>query len=254
MIDIHCHILPGVDDGAKHMSETLSMAKKAVEEGIDTIIATPHHKNGKYENSKAEIIQSVKDVNEELQKEGIHLSILPGQEPAIRGELIEDYENGKILTLAETKYVFIELPSGYVPGYTEKLLYDVQMKGLIPIIVHPERNAGFIERPELLYQLIKNGALSQVTAASVTGHFGKKIKSFTHQLIEANLTHFVASDAHNHKTRPFKMAEALDSIEASYGVDMVYLFTENAALLVENMNVMKEIPERIKRKKFLGLF
>ncbi|MBN8201827.1 tyrosine-protein phosphatase [Bacillus sp. NTK034] len=254
MIDIHCHILPGIDDGAKHMSETIAMAKIAVQEGIDTIIATPHHRNERYENEKKDILVKVDEVNRVLSKERISLKVLAGQETRIFGEFLEEYEAGKIVTLAESNYVFIELPSGHVPRYTEKLLYDIQLEGLTPIIVHPERNSEIAERPELVYQLVKSGALTQVTAASLCGQFGKKIKTFSQQLIEANLTHFIASDAHNNKNRIFKMAEAFDLIESRYGVDMVYLFTENAELLVEGQNVMREIPEKIKKKKFLGIF
>ncbi|GLB58991.1 tyrosine-protein phosphatase [Cytobacillus sp. NCCP-133] len=254
MIDIHCHILPGIDDGAKHMSETIGMAKKAVEEGIHTIIATPHHKNGKYENTKTDIIQMVREANAAIQGEGIPLKLLAGQETRIYGEYLEDYQKDELLPLAESQYVFIELPSGHVPRYTEQLLFDIQMKELVPIIVHPERNSELIERPDRLYQLVKKGALTQVTAGSLCGYFGKKIKSFSHQLIEANLTHFIASDAHNLKSRSFMMAEAIDLVDSKFGDDMVYLFTENAELLVNGRNVMKEIPERVKRKKFLGLF
>jgi protein-tyrosine phosphatase len=254
MIDIHCHILPGVDDGAQDMNETLDMARKAAQEGIEKIIATPHHKNGQYHNEKSEILEKVREVNEALAAEGIPVEVLPGQENRIYGEFLEDYESGGIMTLAYSDYVFIELPSGHVPRYTEKLLFDIQMGGLTPIIVHPERNAELAERPDLLYHLVKKGSLTQVTAASVCGHFGKKIQKFSNQLIESSLTHFIASDAHNTSSRGFKMKEAFSLIDSKFGPDMVYLFTENAELLVQGQNVMKDIPERIKKKKFLGLF
>jgi protein-tyrosine phosphatase len=101
---------------------------------------------------------------------------------------------------------------------------------------------------------VKKGSLTQVTAASICGHFGKKIQKFSHQLMEASLTHFIASDAHNTSSRGFKMKEAFSLIDSKFGPDMVYLFTENAELLIQGQNVMKDIPERIKKKKFLGLF
>lgn len=254
MIDLHCHILPEIDDGAASLADSLSMAKLAVEEGITTIIATPHHNNGRYENPKQLILDKVAGLNAALQQEEIALSILPGQEPAITGELMEDYEKKEILTLNQSQYVFIELPASQVPRYTEKMLFDLQLKGLVPVIVHPERNQEIHERPELLYQLVKKGALAQVTAGSVCGKFGKKIKSFSEQLIEANLVHFVASDAHNVTSRAFHLRQAYDVIEGKYGVDMVYLFMDNAELVVDGSNVYKEVPERVKRKKFLGIF
>ncbi|MET3697033.1 protein-tyrosine phosphatase [Bacillus oleivorans] len=255
MIDIHCHILPNLDDGSKSMAESIGMAKKAVQEGINTIIATPHHKNGSYENTKHSILEHVQALNDVLVQEMIPLTILPGQEVRIYGEVLHDFEKGEILTLNDGgNYLFVEFPSGSVPRFTEKLLYDIQMRGLTPIIVHPERNQTLIENPEMLYQFVKKGALTQITAASITGHFGKKIRKFSLDCVEANLTHFIASDAHNTHNRTFLMREAYHVIREEFGQDLVFLFRENAQLLVEGKTVFKEIPERIKRKKILGLF
>lgn len=255
MIDIHSHILPGIDDGAQSLEDSIAMAKQAVSEGIETIIATPHHKNGKYENTKSSILMRVNQLNDALKEEGLNIKILPGQENRIFGELLEYYENGEILTLTgNSSYLFIEFPSGHVPRYSSQLFYDIQLKGLSPIIVHPERNAELLENPDLLFDFVINGAATQITASSLTGKFGKKIKRFTEQLIEANLTHFIASDAHNTTTRPAILSEALDVIEQKYGVDSVYYFTENAELLVSANHIFREVPEPIKTKKFLGLF
>jgi protein-tyrosine phosphatase len=254
MIDIHCHILPGIDDGAQSVAESLEMAKAAVKEGIHTIIATPHHKNNRYENPKFSIITRVNELNEVLEKESIPIKIFPGQEVRIYGEILEDLHSGEILSLNETQYLFIEFPTGHVPRYAEKLLFDLQLKGITPIIVHPERNRELLERPELLYDLVKKGSLTQVTASSICGYFGKKVRDFSFQLIEANLTHFVASDAHNTHNRAFKVAESIDVIETKYGYDMVSFFTENAELLIKDQNIYKEAPEQIKKKKFLGIF
>lgn len=254
MIDIHCHILPGIDDGPKMLNESIEMAKEAVGEGIKTIIATPHHRNNKYNNTKESILENVHRFNVELEKEKIPLFVLPGQEVRIFGEIVEALQNNEILPLNNTRYLFIEFPSASVPRYAEKLLYDLQRSGLIPVIVHPERNKELLENPLILYNLVKNGALTQVTAASVAGYFGKSIKKFSEQLIEHNLTHFIASDAHNNHNRSFKLNEAYDFIEANYGIDYVYLLTENSELLISDNNVVKQIPEQIKKKKFLGIF
>ncbi|WP_075983044.1 tyrosine-protein phosphatase [Bacillus massilinigeriensis] len=255
MIDIHSHILPGIDDGAQSLEDSIAMARQAVSEGIETIIATPHHRNGKYENSKTSIIKKVHQLNEAFKEEGIKLNVLPGQECRVFGELLEYYDKNEILTLAgNSSYLFIEFPSGYVPRYASQLLYDIQLKGLKPIIVHPERNAELLQNPNMIYDLVNNGAATQITAASLTGKFGKKIKRFTEQLIEANLTHFIASDAHNITTRSFIMNEALDVVEQKYGVDTIYYFTENAELLISGSHIFREAPEPIRAKKFLGLF
>jgi protein-tyrosine phosphatase len=111
-----------------------------------------------------------------------------------------------------------------------------------------------IEQPEILYKLVKNGALSQITASSVQGDFGKKVKNFSLRLVEAYLTHFIASDAHNTSNRSFKMREAFEIIQAKYGSEQVFLFKENAALAIEGKHVYKEPPERIRTKRIFNLF
>jgi protein-tyrosine phosphatase len=254
MIDLHCHILPNVDDGAKDLAESVEMAKQAVRQGIKTIIATPHHRNEKYENHGQTIFRQVEEFNRVLESENLDLKVLPGQETRIFGEIVEGLVSGEILPLNQGKYVFVELPSGHVPRYTGQLLFDIQLKGFVPVIVHPERNQEIVENPEVLYQLVKKGALTQITASSVSGHFGKAIKKFSLQLIEANLTHFVASDAHNTLSRGFKMVEAYDAITKNFGVEAVYMFRENAELVVRGKSVFREAPERVKKKKILGLF
>jgi protein-tyrosine phosphatase len=254
MIDIHSHILPGIDDGAQTIEDSIEMAKTAVNEGITSIIATPHHKNNQFNNLKSSILTKVNELNTVLKQENIPLTVLPGQEVRIYGEVIEDYYKEEILTLNHTKYLFIEFPSSSVPRYAERLLYELQTEGIIPIIVHPERNKELQQKPELLYNLVKNGSLTQVTASSVAGYFGKNVKKFSEQLIEHNLTHFLASDAHNIHNRDFKMVEALEVIEEKFGLEYIYLFKENAEFLVMDKNIIREIPERIQRKKFLGIF
>jgi protein-tyrosine phosphatase len=248
LVDIHCHILPGIDDGAKNINDSIIMAKEAVKEGIHSIIATPHL-NSQYDNRKPLIVEKVAELNKKLKETEIDLEILPGQEPRIFGEILEDFAKNEIQTLNNSQYLFIEFPSNHVPRYAEKLLFDIQVKGLTPVIVHPERNSEIIERPEVLYRFVEKGALTQVTASSLCGYFGKKIKNFSIQLVEANLTHFIASDAHNVMNRTFKMAEAFDFIESEFGMDYVYLFKENAELLVNGKNVIKEMPVPIKKKK-----
>ncbi|MFI8706982.1 tyrosine-protein phosphatase [Bacillus sp. NPDC077411] len=255
MIDLHCHILPSIDDGAGTLTDSLAMAQKAAAEGIHTIVATPHHQNGKYINERAEIFNQVKQLNEALQEHDIPLTVLPGQEVRLYGDLLADYEAGKILTLNETnKYILIEFPSNHVPRYAEQMLYELRVKGMIPIIVHPERNAELIEQPDKLYNLVNKGALTQVTAGSLLGNFGKKIKKFSLQLVEHNLTHMIASDAHNTTTRAFHLQAGYDVIENEFGTNTLIDFKENPYLLISGKSIYKEDPQQIRRKKLFGIF
>lgn len=254
MIDIHSHILPGVDDGAQSEKESIALAKAAVEEGIEAIIATPHHKNGSFSNDRNSILKSVSILTKLLEQENIPLQVLPGQETRIHGDMIDDLRKGDIQPLNDTKYVFVELPFTSVPRYANQLLYDMQIEGYIPIIVHPERNSELIEKPDQLYNFVRNGALTQVTAASLIGNFGKKAERFSEQIIDANLVHFIASDAHNTTNRKFHLKDAYEKINSLFGASMQYMLMENAHLLIDNANVNREEPTRVRQKKFFGLF
>ncbi|WP_217586553.1 tyrosine-protein phosphatase [Lentibacillus saliphilus] len=252
MIDIHSHILPGVDDGAQTEEDSLAMAREAVRQGVHTIIATPHHRNGSFDNLGDTIIQHV-DILNELFK-NLPLTVLPGQEIRMNGDIIDELKQGDALTLANSKYVFVEFPSQHVPHYAGQMLFDLQVAGYTPIIVHPERNSELIEHPDRLFEFVHKGALTQITSGSVIGKFGKTIQKFTHQLIDANLAHFVASDAHNTTSRSFWMHEAYDVIQDKYGEHTKYVFMENSQLLIDDMHVHRDEPFRVKRKKILGLF
>lgn len=256
MIDVHSHILPGVDDGAQSEEDSIAMAKVAIKEGIHTIVATPHHKNRTYDNVRADIEKNVSILNELFDAENLDLTVLPGQEVRLYGEILEDMDKGEILPINDSKYIFIEFPSDSVPHYTEQLFYDIQLAGYKPVIVHPERNRELLQNPNKMYNFIRKGALSQVTAASVVGKFGKQIEQYSHQLIESHLTHLIASDAHNTTSRGFYLRDAYELVKKKYGVETYYMFVENSHLLIENMNLNKiePAPVRTKRKKLFGLF
>lgn len=254
MIDIHSHILPSVDDGAQSEKDSLMLAKAAVEQGIQTVVATPHHRNGKYDNERDTIQKHVALLNALLKSEGIPLTILGGQELRINGDVLLDIEKGEIYPINDTKYILIEFPMNSIPHYTKQLLFDIQVAGWTPVIVHPERNKELLDHPEKLYTFVRDGALTQLTAASVIGEFGKHVQRLSYQLIQSNLTHFIASDAHNTTSRGFCLQEAYQEIKNRYGLDTYYMLMENSYLLVNNMNVNRLEPIVPKKKKFLGLF
>ncbi|NIK11805.1 tyrosine-protein phosphatase [Alkalibacillus almallahensis] len=255
MIDIHSHILPGVDDGAESTADSIAMAKVAQSEGINTIYATPHHLNGRYDTEPKVIEEKVHNLNEEFKKLNINLTVLEGQEIRINGEVHEDLQNGSAISLGnQSIYTLIEFPSSHIPQFSKYTIYDLQRDGYLPIIAHPERNAGISNHPNTLYRLVKRGALSQLTAASVAGHFGKKIQKLCFKLIEANLVHFIASDAHNTDSRGFFMEEAFDVIEKRYGYGLVEQFKENAHAVMTNEMVIADPPVEIKKKGLLNIF
>lgn len=253
MIDLHCHILPGMDDGPSSFSMFIEMANAAVETGITHVYASPHHLNGQYENSKNKILNVVREVNNFLHQQSIALTVHPGQELRIHRELFHSLEIDEVLTLDNKgKYLLLELPSGEVPKYTHDVVYELLLKGITPIIVHPERNNGFVERPNLLFELVQEGALTQLTSGSILGQFGKRVKSFSGKIIEHHLAHFIATDAHNISTRGFSLNEAYEILIRTYGFNQTYHFKENAELLLIGQSPFVEKPIPI-RKKIFGI-
>lgn len=253
MIDLNCHILSSIDGGAKHMTESIEMARLAAANGIEIIVATP--KIPLSTSTRGEIIEKVHDLNDRLRKESINLTILPGQECFISEDFIESYENGNLLSINNAnKFIFLSLGSGQVPHFTEKIIYDIQMKGITPIIAHPEKNIELRETPELIYQLVKKGASVQLSAGSLVGSLGKRARKFSLELIEANLAHFIASDAQDKKSNAFPLKEAYALIEKKFGVDIKDNFIENTELVIEGNSIIKEVPMRIRKKRMLGMF
>jgi len=254
MVDIHCHILPKLDDGPKQQLDFLAMAKAAVQNGISHIYATPHHRNGQYENTKLQILGSVAQANHLLQQENIPLVLHPGQELRIHLELFHSIEMGEVLTLDnDGKYLLLELPSAEVPNYTREIVYELLIRGIQPIIVHPERNKSFMKSPNLLFEIVQEGALTQLTSGSIIGQFGKKIKAFAEKIIEHQLAHFIATDAHNTHARGFSLYEAYETISRKSEIGVTSFLKENANLLLLKEEVKREQPLPF-RKKVLGVF
>lgn len=250
MIDLHCHLLPGVDDGARTLEDSLAMAQQAVSEGISHILVTPHHKNGKYLNPKEAVVQATAALQSELDDRGIALTLYPSQEIRINGDLLDDIDNGDILFVDEEKrYLLIEFPTMSIPEYTEQLFFKIRQQGITPVIVHPERNQAIIDDPNILLPFIERGALAQVTASSYVGVFGKDIAKLSHQLIEANLVHVIASDAHNVRGRGFSYKKAFSQLEAEFGPEQVAYFRQNAKDLLNGDVVHTEPPVEVNMKR-----
>ncbi|MNI17808.1 Tyrosine-protein phosphatase YwqE [compost metagenome] len=248
MIDIHSHILPNLDDGSQELHESIEMARAALLDGIHTIIATPHHANGRYHNEAATVLQSVEALNDRLKQEEIGVRILPGQEIRVYPNMIDDWN--QLLTLQHSSYVLLELPSNEIPSYFLDLLHELRIMKVTPIIAHPERNQEIAKDPSKLLKFIELGALSQLTSHSITGLFGPKIQSLCFKLCENHLAHFISSDAHNNTRRPFALQEAYSLIQAKLGSEYVSYLQSNAEKVVSNSIIDVHTPLWPKHKWF----
>lgn len=203
MIDIHCHILPGIDDGPKTMDESVLMARMAAEDGITKIVATPHIN---FElTSPGEIKSMVLNLNQRLVDEGIGISVFPGADVSA----VIDPALLSVYTVNDSRYVLVEFPHGHIPASARQTVFALVTAGLRPIITHPERNRSVISDPDLISGLIESGALVQVTAGSITGEFGRQVLKCAESLLKMRFVHFIATDAHSSTRRPPLLSEAV---------------------------------------------
>lgn len=202
MIDIHCHILPAVDDGSRSIEESLKMAEIAVKDGIHQIVATPHSLDGVYTNRTEDIVAAVAALQVALAARHLDLKLHPGSDLHLATNMAQRIRNGEACSIDNAgKYMLLEFPSQMIPNGAKDEIFALKLNGITPIITHPERNAVVQHNPGLLYEFIQIGALAQVTAMSLTGDFGDYIAHVSHILMQHRLIHVIATDAHSAKDR-----------------------------------------------------
>lgn len=243
MIDIHCHILPGLDDGPATIEKSLEMCRIAAADGISAIVATPHMLNGMYAVSAEQVLAGAATLNDALDAEGLALRILPGADVHVDKDLPRYLSEKKVLTLADKgKHLMVELPQDVLPAEIADLLFQIQLKGVTPIVSHPERNVEVQRKPEILCGLVERGALLQVTAGSLTGAFGSRAEECGLGLLRRGMAHLVATDAHNAGRRPPRLSEARAVVERELGPEEARaVFEERPARLLAGAYV--EPPE-----------
>lgn len=204
MIDLHTHILPGLDDGPGELPKALKMARAAVADGIRTMVATPHCGDGAYDTAPDTVHRAVEVLNHALQQNGIRLTVLPGAEVRLGGDdPVGLLKAGRLMTLNDTgRYLLVELPPlDWHPQIVDQL-YRLRLTGVTPVLAHAERIIPFQERPERIADLVHSGTAVQITAASLLGAFGPAAKKLAIRLLKHGRVHAMASDAHSVRRRP----------------------------------------------------
>jgi len=222
MIDSHCHILPGIDDGAKTMEQSLEMAKIAVADGIKTIVATPHIHPGRFDNDLNSIKDVLREFKDELKANDIPLDIHLGAEVHIDPEVMVLIAQGLIPFVGELdgfKVMLLEFPFTHIPPGTDKFVAWLKQKGIKAMIVHPERNREIRESINKLQPFIQQGCLIQITTSSLLGTFGPDSKSCAEELLRYDWVTVIASDAHNTQSRPPKLQAAREAAALIVGED-----------------------------------
>jgi protein-tyrosine phosphatase len=215
MIDLHSHILPGVDDGARTLEDSLDIARAALEDGITAIAATPHVRSD-YPTSAGLMEERLAELRAELARRQIPLEVLPG------GEIADDWidrlsvEDLRRFGLAgNPRYLLVETPYYAWPHVLLDRLLSLGASGITPVLAHPERNAEVQTRPDLLVPLVRAGVLVQVTAASLDGRVGKRARACGLSLVEHGLAHLIGSDAHQALVRAAGLAEAARAVRSA---------------------------------------
>ncbi|MFH4875567.1 tyrosine-protein phosphatase [Staphylococcus cohnii] len=255
MIDIHNHILMDIDDGPQSITAMIDLLNQAKSEGVNNIVVTPHHLHPKYNNNIQLVKEEIKALkqNEDVRK--LNINFYAGQEIRVTDKVIDDINYGNIEGINNSNYLLLEFPSNEVPHYSKQLFYELQTMGYIPIIAHPERNKAIVQNLDLLYELINGGALSQLTTSSLLGDFGSNVKRTSLKIIDNNLAHFIASDAHSATTRPFIMKQLFKERKLKAYYEEFENYLENGKLVINNERISKQIPtQEYKQKKWFGLF
>lgn len=242
MVDIHCHILFGLDDGSVSAEESVEMAILANKGGTEKIIATPHSNvTGSYRNMwNPDFDQMVKDLNERLKKIGCDVTFYPGQEIFCGENFISLMKNGKLITLNNSKYPLVEFDfferSAFVYSKLERLVAE----GYVPIVAHPERYAFFCEDEDAAVKLRNMGCLLQLNKGSLQGSFGRDAFTASRRVLDSGFADFVASDAHSPYRRTPYLGEAYEFVAEAYSFDYAdILFEKNALCVLENKEIIR---------------
>lgn len=235
LIDIHSHILPGIDDGAHDEKESLEMLRIAANDGISQIIVTPHFHYRRGHASPEEIRQAVLNIQELLNKEEIPIKLHTGNELYYTHELLETVKAGDALTMADSDYVLLEFSPETEKRRIQNAVYEFLNEGYYPIIAHMERYQAFQKHKDFAEEISEMGAYFQINAGSLLGNAGWSIKRFTRTMIKEGLIQFVATDAHDTVKRAPTFAKASDWIVKKYGEsELQEYLCKNPKMIIEN--------------------
>lgn len=250
MIDIHCHILPNVDDGSESLEESIAMAKIAESEGITRIVNTSHcHFDFKYKKGN-ELKLELEKFNQVLKEENINIEVLLGNELYYTSDLIERFDELDFFSMNNSKYILMEFSPINFPKNIEDVIYEIKIRGYIPIIAHAERYKQVQEDVNIVLDCIKEGALIQVNASSILGKNGEKAEDTSKKLLDNNMVHFVATDAHSSNRRRPLIKDSYNYILKNYGKEVAEkLFIENPTSVIENRDINILNPTKYEEKR-----
>ena len=217
IIDLHSHILPGIDDGAPVLSVAIDMARAYLDQNVGYVVCTPHIFPGLYHNSGPEIRAAVARLQDDLAQAGLDLQLFPGADNHMVPTFVDDLVGGKLLAIADTRYVLVEPPHHVAPARMDRFFADLLTAGYVPLLTHPERLTWIEQKYELVRALARAGVWMQVTTGSLTGNFGRRARYWAERMLDDGLVHVLASDAHDVGKRAPDIASGWRAAEALVG-------------------------------------
>ena len=238
MIDIHTHIIYAVDDGSDTIDESVAIIKSAANSGVTDIILTPHYLEPN-EYNKEQVYENYEMLKKEIDRQNIPVKLHIGNEVAIYGNVSQLLEEGDISTLANSKYMLIEFPMSTDVSYVLDTIYEMKIKGIVPIIAHPERCECFRKHYDRIKAAIEEGALIQCNTGSILGTYGNTEKKIVKKLLKDKLVHFFATDTHSIKNNRYtNLSKAEAEVEKLVGkFEKNKLFVYNARNILINENI-----------------
>jgi protein-tyrosine phosphatase len=219
MVDLHHHLLPGLDDGSPNLQTSVAMARMAAEDGITHVVATPHA-NNVYLFNPEDIAERLNALRRALVEDGVGLTVASGCDFHLSYDNMQDaIAHPKKYTLNGGDYLLVELPDHGLSPHLDEAFYELGLAGMRPILTHPERNPTLQRNPDRLAEWMRIGLLTQITTSSVLGQMGKSAERMAHKMLEDRWVHFLATDAHNTESRPPKMRAAHAMVAKKYGRD-----------------------------------
>jgi len=234
LIDIHTHILPGIDDGSKDINESLDILRALVNQGVTEVIATPHIITGVYNNTKKIIDEKIEQLKTEIIANKLPIKVYKGAELYYEPNIIEKTKQEE-LNLAGSNYILIESDLQRFPDNFEKTLYQFQVAGYIPILAHAERFTPFLNDFNRLINIANRGILIQLNSGSFFGNYGENVQKLAYRILQTGCVHFIASDVHHLNTRPVLMKQIYQYLSEHYTEDLAkLLLEENPGRVIHN--------------------
>jgi protein-tyrosine phosphatase len=219
LIDLHCHILPSVDDGAEDTTVSLAMARACVADGVSVLACTPHILPGLYHNTGPQIRIAVQQLQQALDREDIRLRLVPGADAHMVPDFVGGLRSGRILAVADSRYVLVEPPHHTAPPQMGGFFFSLLVAGFVPILTHPERLTWVPQRYDTIQRLVQAGVWMQITSGSLTGAFGRTAQYWAHRMLDEGCVHLLATDAHDNERRPPNLSRGRDLAAARVGAE-----------------------------------